>query len=64
MGHVEYATPECQTLRDLIAYERAGDRLLLEALDELGFRDDATFIRNNIDHVTRRDLRIPRELSN
>jgi hypothetical protein len=52
MGHVEYASPECLSLRDLIAYERAADFLLLEALEDLGVRDEATFVRNNIDHVT------------
>ncbi|MBT3265877.1 proteasome accessory factor PafA2 family protein [Candidatus Poribacteria bacterium] len=52
MGHVEYASPECLSLRDLIAYEKAADFLLLQALEDLGIRDDVTFVRNNIDHVT------------
>ncbi len=29
-GHPEYATPECRTPKDLVAYEKAGDRLLLD----------------------------------
>lgn len=52
MGHVEYATPECASIRDLIAYERAGDALLLAALDDMRLREEISFIKNNIDHVT------------
>lgn len=52
MGHLEYATPECLSLRDVVAYERAADFLLLQALEDMGLRDDVTFVRNNIDHVT------------
>lgn len=29
-GHPEYATPECRSILDLIAYERAGDRIVQE----------------------------------
>ncbi len=29
-GHPEYSTPECRTLRDLVAHDRAGERVLLE----------------------------------
>lgn len=29
--HPEYSTPECRTLRDLVAHDRAGERLLLRA---------------------------------
>jgi proteasome accessory factor A len=29
-GHPEYATPECRSIKDLIAYEKAGDRLVQE----------------------------------
>ncbi|MBI3909814.1 MAG: proteasome accessory factor PafA2 family protein [Armatimonadetes bacterium] len=28
-GHPEYATPECLTLRDLVAHDRAGERIVL-----------------------------------
>lgn len=52
MGHVEYATPECASIRDVIAYERAADHLILSALDDLGLREEVSFIRNNIDHAT------------
>ena len=52
MGHLEYATPECRSVRDLIVYERAMDYLILDALEGLGLRDCVSFVRNNIDHVT------------
>lgn len=52
MGHVEYATPECTSLFDLVAADRAGDRLVQRALDELGLADSAAFFKNNIDHYT------------
>lgn len=29
-GHPEYATPECRTPKDLVAYEKAGDRIVLD----------------------------------
>ena len=30
-GHPEYATPECRTLRDLVAHDKAGERIVLAA---------------------------------
>ena len=30
--HPEYSTPECRTLRDLVAHDRAGERLLFRAV--------------------------------
>jgi proteasome accessory factor A len=50
MGHVEYCTPECATLRDVLRYDHAGDRLLLEAVKDLGLAGKVNFFRNNIDH--------------
>ena len=29
-GHPEYATPECDNLRDLVAHDKAGERIVLE----------------------------------
>src|SRR5207253_1339212 len=29
-GHPEYSTPECRSLRDLVAQDRAGERIVLE----------------------------------
>ena len=29
-GHPEYATPECRSVKDLVAYEKAGDKIMQE----------------------------------
>lgn len=52
MGHIEFATPECTGLFDLVAADRAGERLVQRALDQLGLADSAAFFKNNIDHYT------------
>jgi proteasome accessory factor A len=52
MGHMEYCTPECASALDVVRYDRAGDMLLQEAVDELKLRDKVSFIRNNVDHYT------------
>lgn len=52
MGHVEYCTPECLSLGDVVAYDHAGDMLLQSALADLGFVEEVSFIKNNIDHYT------------
>ncbi|MDQ3198348.1 MAG: proteasome accessory factor PafA2 family protein [Verrucomicrobiota bacterium] len=52
MGHIEYASPECRQLRDIVAYDLAGDQLLQSALDSLGAGESVSFIKNNIDHHT------------
>ena len=52
MGHIEYASPECLHLRDVVTYDLAGDRLLQSALESLGAVDRVSFIKNNIDHST------------
>ncbi len=52
MGHVEYATPECHTLLDLVRADRGGDQLLQDAVNEMGLGDEISFIKNNIDHQT------------
>lgn len=49
-SHLEYATPECRSLRDLIAYERAGQRLILKVLRELRLHDRISFYNNSVDH--------------
>ena len=33
-GHPEYATPECASVLDLIAHERAGDRIVQDVVEE------------------------------
>ena len=52
MQHLEYCTPECVSTADVIRYDRAGDLLLLEAVQALGLKGQVQFIRNNIDHYT------------
>src|SRR4051812_7991812 len=52
MGHIEYASPECLHLRDVVTYDIAGDQLLQLALQELGAADRVSFIKNNVDHST------------
>jgi proteasome accessory factor A len=52
MGHLEYASPECESLTDVVASDRSGDRLLQQAIDELGWSDRVSLIKNNIDHET------------
>ncbi|GKS57339.1 Pup--protein ligase [Nitrospira sp.] len=52
MGHIEYASPECGTLADLVASDRAGDQLIQEVIQELGLTDSVSLIKNNIDHET------------
>ncbi len=52
MGHIEYSTPECLSLRDVVSYDRAGDDLLQSALDAMGIADRVSFVKNNIDHHT------------
>lgn len=52
MGHLEYATPECITLSDVVTYDRAGDRILQQTLEETGLSQRVSIIKNNIDHYT------------
>ena len=52
MGHIEYATPECMGLFDVVAYDRAGERILQRALNSLGLEKEAAFLKNNVDHFT------------
>src|SRR5271154_3043616 len=52
MGHLEYCTPACTSLYDVLRYDRAGDALAVHALKGLGMAGDVSFIRNNVDHYT------------
>jgi proteasome accessory factor A len=52
MGHLEYASPECSNLVDLITYDRAGDCLIQDAVEELGWADKVSIIKNNVDLET------------
>jgi proteasome accessory factor A len=52
MGHVEYCTPECLSLTDVVAYDQMGELLLQQALQELHLTPEVSFLKNNIDHYT------------
>jgi len=52
MGHLEYSSPECLSLRDMVAYDLAGDLILQSALEDLGAGEHVSFLKNNIDHHT------------
>jgi len=52
MGHLEYASPECRTLRDLTRVDLAGDRLILRSLQAINPEGTVSFLKNNIDHYT------------
>lgn len=48
--HEEYATAECSGLFDLASHERAGHRILQEALRDLGLEEAVSFHNNSVDH--------------
>ncbi|RKU31180.1 hypothetical protein C6499_04600 [Candidatus Poribacteria bacterium] len=50
MGHLEYATPECGTLFDLVAYDKAIECIINSILADTGL--PTAFFKNNIDHFT------------
>ena len=52
MGHIEYATPECRAVRDIVACDLAGDAMLQGAIEAMGVTDSVAFLKNNIDHGT------------
>ena len=52
LGHVEYATPECNGLFDLVAADQAGDLLVQMALEKVDPTGEISLIKNNVDHYT------------
>jgi len=52
MGHLEYSSPECLTVRDMVAFDLAGDTILQNALDAMHASEHVSFLKNNIDHHT------------
>ncbi|XHR27005.1 MAG: proteasome accessory factor PafA2 family protein [Chthoniobacteraceae bacterium] len=52
MGHLEYASPECLDLKDLCAYDVAGDTLVQGAVSGLRAENRVSMIKNNVDHQT------------
>src|SRR5688572_26320187 len=53
-AHPEYSTPECATVRDLVRYEKAGDRILdqsrIAAECALSAGQQILLYKNNSDH--------------
>lgn len=49
-SHLEYATAECRQLKDLVANDRAGQRQIVRAINELGLQDDISVYNNSVDH--------------
>src|SRR5437870_6755908 len=52
MDHIEYASPECLHLRDLVAYYLAGDEWVQSSLAALGGAGRVSFIKNYPDPHT------------
>src|SRR4029079_4206232 len=52
MGHLEWASPECESLSDVVAADRAGDQLLQDTIQDLGLADTVSLMKNNVDHET------------
>lgn len=50
--HLEYATAECLSLKDLIAQERAGQRIINQAVEESGLKGEVGFYNNSVDHFS------------
>ena len=48
--HEEYATPECASIFDIVAHDRAGQRILQTILNEMDLADRVSFHNNSIDH--------------
>lgn len=48
--HLEYATAECRSLKDLVANDRAGQRQIIRAVKDLGLEDVVSIYNNSIDH--------------
>jgi proteasome accessory factor A len=49
-SHLEYATAECRNIKDLIANDRAGQRLIVSAIKELGLEEEVCVYNNSVDH--------------
>lgn len=49
-NHLEYATAETRTLHDLVANDRAGQRLILRAIRDLNLQGSVRVYNNSVDH--------------
>lgn len=48
--HEEYATAECRSIFDVVANDRAGQRIIVRAVRELGLEEGCSFYNNSVDH--------------
>jgi len=49
-SHLEYATAECRSLKDLVANDRAGQRQIVRAIREMGLEEVVSVYNNSVDH--------------
>ncbi|MCW5936070.1 MAG: proteasome accessory factor PafA2 family protein [Fimbriimonadaceae bacterium] len=49
-SHLEYATAECRRLKDIVANDRAGQRIIVRAVRETGLQDEVDVYNNSVDH--------------
>lgn len=49
-SHLEYATAECRKLTDVVANDRAGQRQIVRAINELELSDAVSVYNNSVDH--------------
>jgi proteasome accessory factor A len=49
-SHLEYATAECKTLKDIVANDRGGQRQIVRAIKEMGLDDAVDVYNNSVDH--------------
>lgn len=49
-SHLEYATAECRSLKDIVANDRAGQRQIVRAINELGLSEEVSIYNNCVDH--------------
>ncbi len=49
-SHLEYATAESRTIKDAIAHDRAGHRIITQALRGLALQDKVSVYNNSVDH--------------
>lgn len=49
-SHLEYATSECRSLKDLVVNDRAGQRIIVRAIKEMGLSDEVSIYNNSVDH--------------
>ena len=49
-SHEEYATPECRSIFEAVCWDKAGQRLLQNLVDDLGLREAVSFHNNSVDH--------------